>query len=112
MNLKLKLTSIFLALSLNACATVTNGTTQELTFDLSEASGECTVLKANEAIGKVSKEDPKITVQRSKAEILLKCNEFEKKYEPKINAAGYTSITLIDFGIVDFLTGALWEYQQ
>jgi len=99
---------IVYALALTGCATVTNGTTQAVTF---HPSGVCEVVQSGEKIATIDATTT-LEIKRKKDSITLDCGDVKKTYKASINAAGYTSITMIDFGLVDFLTGALWEYEE
>jgi len=98
-------------LSMSGCATINNGTSQEITFN-PPANQVCSVSRVDGVLGSVQQSAPTLKVKRSRNPITLDCGDSVTVYEPKINAAGYTSITLIDFGLVDFATGALWEYSE
>jgi len=98
------------ALLASGCATITNGTEQTLNF--SPPSGQvCNVTRSGVAIGTVGTDSPAITIRRSRDPLVVECEESVQVIEPNINAAGYTSIFWLDFGLVDFITGALWEYK-
>lgn len=104
-------TAIIAALVLSGCATITNGTQQTITFAPPEHQ-VCAVTRVDGILGSVQTSAPTITVQRSRHPITLNCGDSVTVYTPEINAAGYTSIGLIDFGLVDFATGALWQYNE
>lgn len=102
---------IIAALVLSGCATITNGTQQTITFAPPEHQ-VCAVTRVDGFLGSVQANAPTLTVDRNRQPITLDCGDSVTVYEPEINAAGYTSIGLIDFGLVDSLTGAMWEYKQ
>ncbi len=104
-------TAIIAALVLSGCATITNGTRQDITFAVPEHQ-VCAVSRVDGVLGSVQASSPTITVERNRHPITLVCGDSVTVYTPEINAAGYTSIGLIDFGLVDFATGALWEYEE
>lgn len=99
------------AVVLTGCATITNGTEQSITFD-PPPDRVCAVTRVDGVLGSVQTAAPTLVVTRTKHPITLDCGDTQTVYEPKINAAGYTSIGFIDFGLVDFATGALWEYRE
>jgi hypothetical protein len=107
----MKTAILAIALIASGCATITNGTRQDITFTVPEHQ-VCAVSRVDGVLGSVQASAPSITVERNRHPITLDCGDIVKVYEPRINAAGYTSIGLIDFGLVDFATGALWEYKQ
>lgn len=104
-------TLIIATLALSGCATITNGTRQDITFAVPEHQ-VCAVSRVDGILGSVQASSPTITVERNRHPITLDCGDSVTVYEPSINAAGYTSIGLIDFGLVDFATGALWSYGE
>lgn len=104
-------TLIVATLALSGCATITNGTKQDITFN-PPTERVCAVSRVDGVLGSVQTSSPTIAVERNRHPITLDCGDSVTVYEPAINAAGYTSIGLIDFGLVDFATGALWEYKQ
>ena len=99
------------ALLASGCATITNGTQQDITFAVPEHQ-VCAVSRVDGILGSVQASAPTLTVERNRHPITLDCGDSVAVYEPSINAAGYTSIGLIDFGLVDFATGALWSYGE
>lgn len=103
--------ALLAAITISGCATITNGTSQEITFT-PPANQVCAVSRVDGVLGSVQASTPTLTVKRSNDPITLDCGDSVTVYTPEINAAGYTSIGLIDFGLVDFATGALWEYSE
>lgn len=104
-------TAIIAALVLSGCATITNGTSQDITFAVPEHQ-VCAVSRVDGVLGSVQASSPTVTVERNRHPITLDCGDSVTVYTPEINAAGYTSIGLIDFGLVDSITGAMWEYRE
>lgn len=102
-----KLLAIIAILASTGCSTLTNGTTQQLHI----SGGPCTVVQDAELVAMVESESH-VTVQRSQKPLHVACGERVTEYKPEVTAAGWTSIGLIDFGLVDYLTGALWGYSE
>lgn len=94
----------------SGCASITNGTTQDIVFE-APAQQVCLVNTIDQTLGSIQGQQT-MTVQRGSSPITLHCPAFTKTYTPSISAAGWTSITLIDFGLVDYATGAIWEYGE
>lgn len=107
----MKTAILTMALLASGCATITNGTQQTITFAPPEHQ-VCAVSRVDGVLGSVQASAPTITVERNRHPITLDCGGSVTVYKPSINAAGYTSIGLIDFGLVDFATGALWSYEE
>jgi len=98
------------ALLASGCATITNGTEQTLNFD-TQPGQVCHITRSGVALGTVGTDSQTITIQRSGDPLHVECGESVQVIEPNINAAGYTSIFWLDFGLIDFISGALWEYK-
>lgn len=96
---------------LSGCATITQGTSQEITFNPPEHQ-VCAVSRADGLLGSVQHSAPTLTVKRTSDPITLDCGDSVTVYEPSVNAAAYTSIMWVDFGLVDFATGAAWTYGE
>lgn len=96
--------------ALTGCATVTNGTQQAIDFT-PPAGQVCEVMQDGRHIGTVRQAESMLVVQRMNKPVNLVCEEFVTVYRPAINKEGYTSIMFIDFGLVDYITGALWSYE-
>lgn len=91
---------LFFVFTSSGCSTITNGTTQRI--DLKDG---CKVVSESLI------EDGVTYVKRSNKQLLINCNENLIKHEATLTKEAITSIMLIDFGIIDFLTGAAWEYK-
>jgi len=93
---------IFVLLLINGCSTIINGTTQEI-----KINDGCNVVN-NENASQIK--EGFITVKRSKKDLKIICNDVEKVYKASLTKEALTSITFIDFGLIDFLTNAAWGY--
>lgn len=91
-------------LALQGCATVTEGTKQNITFKNLPESG-CQVQEAF-----VTPNWNTIPVQKSKDDLVIACKDFEKVIPSKVSKNGLVGAALLDFGIVDSITGAMWLY--
>ena len=99
------------------CASITQGTSQILSFSIDPVEAVCTV--NNESGGQVGAVSGKINmlqVDKDNSDLLLNCSA--KGYKSKITriksstqTAGVIGVT-IDFGITDMLTGAMWKYPE
>jgi hypothetical protein len=105
----LKYVALIALLAMTGCATITNGTEQEISFPAEEGKF-CEVYRGDSLLGTFGTEPKTITVRRKREPITVDCGDTLTVLEPSITVAGYTSIMWIDFGIVDYLTGAMWEY--
>lgn len=93
---------IFILLLGNGCSTITNGTTQQI-----KINDGCRIVNDENV---VQIKDNLITVKRSKKDLKMVCNDVEKVYKASLTKEALTSITFIDFGLIDFLTNAAWGY--
>lgn len=132
-NTKNAAASIALMMALlSGCSTVVNGKTQKIhvssaitTGVLSErpvdndtghdtghgtdndTDNDCTVI---DSTGVVPVVHNTAIVKRSSKELIIRCNEKITVHKPSLTKEAITSIMFIDFGIIDFLTGAAWGY--
>ena len=106
-------TAIIAALAIFAttgCASITHGTTQSMTFE-TPPQQVCYITQGETMIASIA-ETQTIKVSRSKEPITVDCGSEKKVYAAEINAAAYTSMMWIDFGLVDFATGSAWTYSE
>jgi hypothetical protein len=103
-------TAILAALVLSGCASITHGTKQDITFE-APPQQVCYITQGSTMIASIA-ETQTIKVGRSKEPITVDCGNEKKVYAAEINAAAYTSMMWIDFGLVDFATGAAWTYSE
>lgn len=95
---------------LTGCATITNGTTQEMHFH-PPPQQVCYITQGQTMLASIA-QPTTLTVQRDNDAITMDCGNTKTLFAAHINAAGHTSILFLDFGLVDFATGALWEYSE
>jgi hypothetical protein len=97
------------------CASMTQGTSQVITFDIAPPSSQCLVAgKGGINLGKVTPFENLLTVPKGKSDLTASCsaahyqsNDFSIKSSAQpIAMASF----LLDFGITDMLTGAMWAY--
>ena len=102
-------------LALAGCASITQGTTQVVSFSIDPSDARCTVVN-NEgaALGTVSGKSNLLQVSKGKGDLVANCTAdgFENKTTRIVSStqtAGVIGVA-IDFGITDMLTGAMWKY--
>lgn len=103
--------SLAVILLASGCATVTNGTKQTIALDLPKDEVCLLTSKSGTKIS-VQRPQVEVEVERDSSILTLHCGSKTENYVPSVNKAGMTSIVLIDFGLVDYATGALWEYKK
>lgn len=100
-----------------ACATITQGTQQAITFVLEPKDTNCVISRIGDGkLGQVSTTSNTIFVGKDKDAIIATCNA--KGYEQSTTkivsgatGAGVTGV-LLDFGITDMITGAMYRYPE
>jgi hypothetical protein len=113
-----KITLIALApLTLSSCASITQGTSQTITFNLEPSSTRCIATRDGDGqLGTLTSTNHDLTVSKSKRDIMVKCNAPGYKSQTtrlvsSTQTAGVVGGVLIDLGVVDMMTGAMWKYE-
>jgi len=115
MNLK-TLLIITLSLGLANCASITQGTTQSLIFDLDPSTTRCSLTREGDGeIGSISSKNNTISVGKDKDDIVVKCNAPGYKQKTmrlvsSVSSAAVVGGLLLDLGITDMITGAAYQY--
>jgi hypothetical protein len=115
MNLK-TLLIITLSLGLANCASITQGTTQSLIFDLDPSTARCSLTREGDGeIGSISSKNNTISVGKDKDDIVVKCNAPGYKQKTmrlvsSVSSAAVVGGLLLDLGITDMITGAAYQY--
>ena len=97
------------AIALAGCSTLTNGTTQTITIDPKPAP--CLVMQGHELVD-VVRSKTEVKVKREKTDLIIDCPGYRQKLKPKATKEAIAGAALLDFGIVDLLTGAFWGYNH
>lgn len=115
--MSMKSSSIFLAMafSLSGCASITQGTTQVISFSIDPQEANCSVANnKNASLGTVSGKSNLLQVSKGAGDLIVSCTA--SGYEPtttriisSTQTAGVVGVA-IDLGITDMLTGAMWKY--
>ena len=115
MNLK-TLLIITLSLGLANCASITQGTTQSLIFDLDPSTTRCSLTREGDGeIGSISSKNNTLSVGKDKDDIVVKCNAPGYKQKTmrlvsSVSSAAVVGGLLLDLGITDMITGAAYQY--
>jgi hypothetical protein len=115
MNLK-TLLIITLSLGLANCASITQGTTQSLIFDLDPSTTRCSLTREGDGeIGSISSKNNTLSVGKDKDDIVVKCNAPGYKQKTMRLVSSVSSATVVgglflDLGITDMITGAAYQY--
>lgn len=103
------------ALFLSGCASITQGTTQVISFSIDPQEAKCAVVnKDNATLGTVSGKANLLQVSKGAGDLIANCTAegYEQKTTRIVSStqtAGVLGVA-IDLGIVDMLTGAMWKY--
>lgn len=116
MKFSLLVTSVLLSL-LTACATITQGTQQAISFKLEPKDTICEVSRVGDGkLGRISSTSSTLYVGKDKDDILVVCNApgFEQSTTKVVSGATGAGVTgvLLDFGITDMITGAMYRYPE
>jgi hypothetical protein len=112
----LLLTSVLVGF-LPACATITQGTQQAISFKLEPKDAICEVSRVGDGkLGRVSSSSSTIFVGKDKDDIIIVCNAagYEQSTTKVVSGATGAGVTgvLLDFGITDMITGAMYRYPE
>ena len=108
------LTAIIL---MTGCATVTQGTQQIIVFKLEPKDTKCDVNRVGDGkLGSISTSLNTIQVGKDKDDIVVTCTApgYKQQVSKVVSGATGAGVTgvLIDFGITDMITGAMYRYPE
>ena len=103
--------------ALSGCATITQGTQQAISFKLEPKEAICDIMRVGDGkLGRVSGTSNTIFVGKDKDDIVVTCNAegYEQSTTKVVSGATGAGVTgvLIDFGITDMITGAMYRYPE
>lgn len=110
--------ALIASFAVTGCATVVQGTTQLLSFNIEPREARCVLARVDDGeLGTVSGTSRTISVTKDKDDIVVSCSApgYLNKTTRIVSAAsggGVTSVFLNDFGITDLATGAFWKYPE
>jgi len=111
-----KIFLVIFLFAVSACASITQGTTQSLIFDLDPSTARCNLIREGDGeIGSVSSKNNTISVGKDKDDIVVKCNAPGYKQKTmrlvsSVSSAAVVGGLLLDLGITDMITGAAYQY--
>ncbi|MBF0309002.1 MAG: hypothetical protein HQL56_05710 [Magnetococcales bacterium] len=98
------------------CATLTQGTSQLLTFSIEPKEAVCDLTRVDEGkLGSISGKNNMINVTKDKDDIVIQCSapgykQSTTRLVSSASGAGVVGAVTLDLGLVDFTTGAMWKY--
>jgi len=101
---------------LASCASITKGTSQTIIFNIEPKGTICVATRDGDGeIGSISTSNNTLKVSKDKDDIVLKCSApgYKQKVTrvvSKTETAGVVGGAIIDLGITDMITGAMWAY--
>ena len=112
-----KLVLMFLVLFINGCATITQGTQQGITFNLSPKDTSCEVTRVGDGIvAKISSANNIIQIGKDRDDIIVKCEAvgYQTSTTRVVSGATGAGVTgvMLDLGITDMITGAMYRYPE
>jgi hypothetical protein len=102
---------------ISSCASITSGTSQTLIFNISPSETRCDLTRSGDGqLGTLTVRNNTIEVSKDKDDILVVCNapgykQGTQRIVSSPTTAGVTGV-LLDFGITDMITGAMYKYPQ
>ena len=106
--------STFLIVLLSSCASLTQGTSQLITIDIVPKEATCALYDTDGEIMTISGGSNMLQIAKNNSDILIDCSAdgFKSsvtRLRSTAETAGVVGV-VIDFGLVDMLTGAMWKY--
>lgn len=101
--------------TLGGCASVTDGTSQTVVFNLTPKEARCTVMRDGEKLGTVSGKQNTMTISKGAKDIVVTCaaegyEDATHRLISKTQTSGVVGGFFLDLGITDMITGAMWKY--
>lgn len=99
---------------LSSCASLTQGTSQLITIDIVPKEATCALYDTDGEIMTISGGSNMLQIAKNNSDILIDCSAdgFKSsvtRLRSTAQTAGVVGV-VIDFGLVDMLTGAMWKY--
>lgn len=107
--------SLALALFLGGCATIIEGTTQEIAMDVVPQTAECSATQEGRPVARYNPTGRNIFVPKSRRDLIITCSApgyqtKEVRAVSELSGWGIASILVWDLGLTDYATGALNKY--
>lgn len=106
-------TALFAVLS--GCASISDGTTQTVVFNLTPKEARCLVSREGSPLGSVNGRQNTLTLDKGAKDVIVQCSA--DGHEPvthrlisKTQTSGVVGGFFLDLGITDMITGAMWKY--
>jgi hypothetical protein len=115
MKISVGLMATLAVAGLSGCASISQGTSQILSFKIEPKEAKCVLTRAGDGeLGSVSGRSNTISVGKDKDDIIVQCTApgYEAKTTRVVSGATTAGVTgvLLDLGITDMITGAMYSY--
>ena len=113
-----KLLLITLVLGLQGCASITQGTSQTILFNLEPRETTCVATRDGDGqLGSITVSNNSLSVSKDKDDIVVTCRapgykQASVRLTSSTQAAGVVGGIFLDLGVVDMMTGAMWKYPE
>jgi hypothetical protein len=101
--------------TLSGCASITDGTTQTVVFNLTPKEARCVVMRDGTQLGTVNGRQNTITISKGAKDVVVNCHadgyeDATHRLISKTQTSGVVGGFFLDLGITDMITGAMWKY--
>jgi hypothetical protein len=117
MRVPVLLAAASVAAVLPGCATLTEGTKQSITVEVSPKEGICILTRNGQIIAQSTPQMRVVQIEKANGDIIFDCSA--PGYDPRqiplssaLSNATVVSFFLLDFGIVDTISGAAHKYPE
>lgn len=113
-----KLILITLVFGLQGCASITQGTSQTILFNLEPREATCVATRDGDGqLGSITVSNNSLSVSKDKDDIVVTCRapghkQASVRLTSSTQAAGVVGGIFLDLGVVDMMTGAMWKYPE
>ncbi|MGH6876122.1 MAG: hypothetical protein ACREHV_01955 [Rhizomicrobium sp.] len=105
------------ALALGGCATIMEGTSQKINMNVTPRDAKCEAWRQNVLVGTYDPESQTMEVDKSRHDMELRCSApgYAGRRVILVSSAsgwGIAGALTLDFGLTDWMTGALNKYDN
>jgi hypothetical protein len=112
---RLPVLAVLSASFLSGCASISDGTSQTVVFNLSPKETRCVISREGTQLGTVNGRQNTLTIGKGAKDVLVNCSaegheDATHRLVSKTQTAGVVGGAFLDLGITDMITGAMWKY--
>jgi hypothetical protein len=112
---RLALAAALPVMLLSGCASISDGTSQTVVFNLSPKEARCVVSRDGTQLGTVNGRQNTLTLGKGAKDVLVHCaaegyEDATHRLVSKTQTSGVVGGFFLDLGITDMITGAMWKY--